>query len=211
MLITQFAKNFVFREDSFICKTSYGQDTIYTKDGRELPVKILENDGSIIKYKDYNNPDAIIKNFDVTYIDFIRYENGNIERFTITDKQNVITQIDNSDHTIDFLKRKYEKNLATMKFANAASWVGLAGLGLSFLVIINHDSNTDPNKVTAFITGSGILLNGGVIIYYIARYRARHYDSRIQELSLIATPNQFMCAKNKLNMPNINLGIRITF
>src|SRR5688572_23252038 len=65
----------------------YGQDTIVYKTGSKIPVKILEvNVPDNVKYKEYHNQSGPTYTENLYNIKFIRYENGLVDEFNISDK-----------------------------------------------------------------------------------------------------------------------------
>lgn len=191
------------------CVLLNAQDTIYTKDGRELEVKIIENDGAIVKYYNFNKPDDIIRKFDVNYIDFIKYENGIIERFVETPTDFVLSPQKESDPNKAFLQKKYEKNLSVENFGEAMWKTGLAGAAVFLLV--GFITNFESEYAYYGFSGSGILLLAGLPIDWVGSTKASHYKKRIDSLSLIIMPNYDNYAMNYSVNFIPNIGFRITF
>ena len=104
----------------FVCLLAFSsvaiaQDIIYTKDGRELKVNIIESNGENVKYKPYEDNSSPVRTMDVQYIDFIKYEDGTIERY-VKSESNVVEdetqKAETEDVSLDFLNVQYEKQLA---------------------------------------------------------------------------------------------------
>jgi hypothetical protein len=189
-------------------KFSNAQDTIYTKDGREIKAKIISNDGSNLKYRAFNNLNGPIRNFDVSFIDFIKYEDGTIERFVVSKNQKDITQNVTTDPTLDFLKKKYERNLSVVKFGKGMQSVGFFSLALALVGAIEGG---DPELTNVLATGGGILALSGLVVAAVGNSRAEHFNDRINKLSLIMVPNHLMIANNNLPSKGISFGLRLTF
>jgi hypothetical protein len=193
----------------FFSYNGYAQDTIYTKDGREIAVKIINNDGSSIKYVDSKNPNAAIRSFNITYIDFIKYENGTIERFVETQNKSIISPQIESDPTKTFLQKKYERNLSVENFGKATWTSGLVGMGVFLLV--GFITNFEGDLTYYGFTGSGILVLAGLPIDWVGSTKASHYKKRLDSLSLILVPSHDKFAMNHSDNYMPNIGIRITF
>jgi len=214
---------------------SYGQanDKIYLKNK-----EIIE--GKILKVTEYNieidpvgeRPFLIVKREDATIIIYadntvVKLSNDEENKETVNDedkekikdeikdeiKKSIIIQEKKSDPTLNFLKRKYEKNYAIAKFGGGMTVVGLSGLGLSLVGIISQRNSENYNGTlwSTITTGSGLLILSGIVVARIAGTRADHFNGRIQELSFTVIPNQTMYADNKLNFSDLCIGIRITF
>ena len=107
----------------------FSQDIIYTKDGKQFKVEVIEYDGSSIKYRPYNEPQSPVRTFDVRFVDFIKYEDGTIKRIEIsTNISDPLTTSPRAE-TIENLSKKYERNLEAAGYTDIVLVQGDGGLG----------------------------------------------------------------------------------
>jgi hypothetical protein len=72
---------------TFLCAGSYAQDTIFTNTSQTLLVRVLEISKTEVSYKNFYNPDGVIRTLPNEQILRIIYENGNEEsRFQLKQK-----------------------------------------------------------------------------------------------------------------------------
>lgn len=67
-----------------LSQISFGQDTIYLKDGSKYAAKIIEINANDVKYKKFNNQDGPLYSDTKNNISRIRYENGMSDMFSTT-------------------------------------------------------------------------------------------------------------------------------
>ena len=69
-------KNIIILCLTFFCYATYGQDTIIFRDASEIKVKVVDADGSEIKYRKYENLNGPLYSVPRAEVFIIRYENG---------------------------------------------------------------------------------------------------------------------------------------
>lgn len=64
--------------------TVKAQDALFTKDGTELSVKVVEITDQFIKYKKFDQPDGPLRNIRISDVFMIIYQDGTVEKFINT-------------------------------------------------------------------------------------------------------------------------------
>ena len=89
-------KKIIFIFLIFLSPNLFSQDIIIKIDGIEIESKVIEITTEIIKYKKFNHLDGPIRNIKISDVFYIIYENGEREKFTAINTQNLKTN--NSDN-----------------------------------------------------------------------------------------------------------------
>lgn len=96
---------------SLICVTyiTQAQDVIVKKDNSTILSKVIEINGSEIKYKKWSNLDGPNYSINCSEIKCINYQNGEIDRFDDNSVNQVIILDEHNDQIINFMERKGNK------------------------------------------------------------------------------------------------------
>lgn len=86
---------------SLIAITGFSQDTLFTRDGRAIPTKILEVRSNHLRYKsNVDSTEKLYSVMDISKVNFIHYANGSYD-FFLPDTSSVRTKIADSYNNSD--------------------------------------------------------------------------------------------------------------
>lgn len=192
----------------------HAQDIIYTKDGRELEVTIVNSDGATVQFKKFGDVESPLRTMDVIYIDFVKYEDGTIEQMIKTVSSRVM---DNDNASKNYLETEYEKHLARFtihnklrKGASRSFYFWTAGFGI---LSVTGDYNSD--FYTFWIVGSAAFLTSWIveiIIVNSSERKVEYLKSRLENVSFIVEPlNIDYALTGNSNINSYSIGIRYNF
>jgi hypothetical protein len=95
-----------------------------------------------------------------------------------------------------------------MSFGNAMGYVGLGGIVIGISGYLSYGATT---LWDTWVAASSLTMGTGMVVFYIAKHKAKHYAQRIEYLSFIVVPNKLLIGQNDYNLNNLNLGIRFNF
>jgi hypothetical protein len=119
---------------------SFSQDYIYKSDGEKIAVKIIENDGSVLKYRLFESRDQSVKTIPLRQVYMIDYEGIGIEHVGSQNQNQGQTQT----------KSQYESsdNLDVIELSNGISVTGkVLNVTTKYIEFTQNQLNQKPQRI----------------------------------------------------------------
>lgn len=137
-----------------------GQDYLVRTNGSKIPVRIVEIDGDLVKYRDYQDKNSQIIFIEKNQLKYIEYENGEVKNFysayrntSGNDSIQKIKQIEIGNDTVYLegikviIENLFHQNILYLDFEDYPDSTFTAGKGK---MIFNFENSTNSEKVNFF-------------------------------------------------------------